>query len=192
MGNIRLPLQVKPFLGILYSDSALMEYCSEKLFREFGPPDLASEARPWAETNYYREEMGPGLFRRFIFFERLADPGRLPYFKLFTDALERASAMREGDSLRRRINLDPGYITEAKVVLATTKDFSHRVYVGEGIYAEATLRYGRKEGCFLPLEHTYPEFRDEACRRLFAEARALLQAALHSGSTAGTGGGTKE
>ncbi len=80
--------------------------------------------------------------------------------------------------IRRRINLDPGYITEAKVVLASTKDFSHRVYIGENIYAEVTLRYSSKERSFTSCDHTFFDFRTEAYRLLFNTARYLLRERL--------------
>jgi hypothetical protein len=107
------------------------------------------------------------------------DPGDLPKVKLFTDKMEKDFALRAGTTTSRRINLDPGYVTEAKVVLATTKDFSHRIYIGSQIYAEVTLRYNVRDRDYVPLDYTYPDYRTDAYRTVFLKARDLLRAALH-------------
>jgi hypothetical protein len=80
---------------------------------------------------------------------------------------------------RRAVNLDPGYLTEAKVVLATTKDFPHRIYIGERIYAESTLHYSKNSGTYVAVDHTYPDFRSQYCRDLFNKAREKLRTKLH-------------
>src|SRR5512147_2819526 len=155
MGHIHPPLPVKLFIGMLSPEPGLFEACSEILQREFSPVDKSSECMPWDRSDYYREEMGPIIFRKFLFFEGTMDPGRLSAIKRFTDGLERDYTVISGKNPQRRINLDPGYVTEAKVVLASTKDFAHRVYVGDGIYAEVTLRYNTKDRSFVPHEFTY-------------------------------------
>jgi len=71
-------------------------------------------------------------------------------------------------------------VTEAKVVLATTKDFSHRVYIGSNMYAEVTLRYSIKERQFTSCEYTYPDYRMDEYRAVFNQARELLRLALYS------------
>jgi hypothetical protein len=133
---------------------------------------------PWDKTDYYRDEMGPGISRKFLFFKSLLDPGDLPTIKQFTTALEKDLAEPAGLGSRRRINLDPGYVTEAKVVLATAKDFAHRLYIGGNTYAEVTLRYQLKERSFAAHEHTYPDFRTAAYLLLFNRARAVLRTEL--------------
>ena len=90
-----------------------------------------------------------------------------------------------GPGRLRRINLDPGYVTEAKVVLATSKDFAHRMYIGDNIYAEVTLRYDAKEGVFAPHDVTYPDFRSEAYLQLFKKARGILRTAMNKGKRSG-------
>jgi len=123
--------------------------------------------------------MGENILRKFIFFERIIDPGQLPSVKHFTIDLEKQFATIESDFLRRRINIDPGYITEAKVVLATTKDFAHRLYIGDNVYGEVTLRYSTKARSFISHEFTYPDFRTEAYLELFNGVRESLRVALH-------------
>lgn len=184
MGKIRNPLPVKLFFGMLSPDPSLFETSTEILIREYGPLDFSSDVWQWDKTNYYQDEMGTAIFRKFIFFEHVIDPGLLPSIKTFTNGMERDFATMEGERIRRRINLDPGYVTEAKVVLATTKDFSHRLYIGSGLFAEVTLRYSLRDRMFLPLDYTYPDYKSEAYQKIFQKARRNLRTALHPGHPA--------
>lgn len=165
------------FVGILSREPELFDRCETALSDAFGPVALRSERMSWDFTDYYRDEMGNGLLRMFLFFSRLIDPGDIAPIKVRTNRIEVETAQRPPSVFRRRINLDPGYLTEAKVVLATTKDYAHRVYVGKGIYAEVELQYDKKMG-FLPVAHSYPDFRAASCRDLFGRARELLRATL--------------
>jgi hypothetical protein len=122
--------------------------------------------------------MGTDLRRMFIFFERLIDPGDLSRIKLHSMHLEEELSPTIASTSQRVVNLDPGYVTEAKVVLATTKDFPHRIYIGEGIYAESTLHYSKKSGTYLAVDHTYPDFRSRYSRNLFNKARKKLRTTL--------------
>jgi hypothetical protein len=178
MGQPKNPIPVKLFVSMLSTEVGLFPTCTELLSAEYGPVDHLSEIVRWDVTDYYREEMGSVIFRNFIFFERLADPGMLSSMKLFTNRVESRFSFTRGTAQCRRINLDPGYVTEAKVVLASTKDFSHRVYLGQGIYAEVTLRYSTKGKTFLPFEHTYPDYRSKESLDLFDKAREMLRAML--------------
>jgi hypothetical protein len=174
MGAIRTPLPVKLFLGMLSPEPGLFSDCAFVFAQEYGAIDLESEVMPWTTSDYYRDEMGSTIFRKFIFFQNALDPVVLSSIKRFSNEVEQrlSGSVTPG---RRRINIDPGYVTEAKVVLASTKDFAHRVYIGEGIYAEVTLRYGNRERSFLPLDHTYFDFRERGYRDLFNRARDQLR-----------------
>jgi len=178
MGNIRNPIPVKLFIGMLSPDPELFEQCTDMLSREYGSVDLRSDVLAWSTSDYYQEEMGAGIVRKFIFFERLFDASVLPGIKVFTNEIEKNLSVQSGGELHRRINLDPGYVTEAKVVLATAKDFSHRIYIGAGIYAEVTLRYSNAERQFMPCEHTYPDYRTSEYRLLFNRSREILRSSL--------------
>ena len=178
MGTIRSPHPVKLFIGMLSSDAALFDTCTQVISREYGPVDFQSEILPWNKTEYYRDEMGNHIARKFIFLEQLINPGELSRIKVFTNSVEDNLAAREGAVLRRRINLDPGYVDQAKVVLATTKDFAHRIYLSDGIYAEVTLRYSNADRGFIPFDYTYPDYRTEAYGLLFSRARDSLRTAL--------------
>ncbi len=178
MRQIRPPLSVKLFIGMLSPEPALFSACADIVCQTYGPIDYQSEIVPWAHSDFYNEEMGPGILRKFIFFDRVIDPGDLSEIKINTAGIENSLAVRAGNRSRRRINLDPGYVTEAKVVLATTKDYSHRLYIGKGIYAEVTLRYGNKDRSFTPFDHTYLDYGSEMYLTMFNTARDFLRTTL--------------
>lgn len=164
---------------MLSPEPVLFSECAEILSAAYGAIDLESEIMPWEITDYYREEMGSGILRKFVFLKELINPGILPEIKCFTNSVEERFAAASSSGPRRRINLDPGYLTEAKVILATTKDFSHRIYIGKDIYAEVTLQYSSKEQGFTSLDHTYYDFRTGTYKKLFNEARQLLRERLN-------------
>jgi hypothetical protein len=145
----------------------------EVLQRHFGAIVLRSQPLPFTQTTYYTGEMGPELTRRFIAFAPLIPMGELATIKHTTNTLETAWAMPSG---QRRVNLDPGYLDLAKVVLATTKDHAHRVYIGAGLFAEVTLRYRQK--IFQPWEWTYPDYRLPVTHHFFCQLRDLYKAQL--------------
>jgi hypothetical protein len=103
--------------------------------------------------------MGPNLTRRIVSFEKMIDPGYLVEAKLITNQLE-LDLTREirGQDQGRAINLDAGYLTLGQLVLATTKSYSHRIYLNKGIWAELTLRYYK--GKYEKWEWTYPDYAD--------------------------------
>ena len=175
MGRAKEPEPVKLFVGVLAAAPELLPEVRDHLEKALGPVDLSSPLWDFGYTRYYEAEMGPTLKRQFWSFAPLVDPGRLPEIKLFTNQVEEEFALQG----RRRVNLDPGYLASAKVVLVTTKDFSHRVYLGRGIYGEITLMYRR--GQFVPLPWTYPDYRSPDYHRFFAELRALYRRQLEAG-----------
>ena len=131
----------------------------------FGPTSHHSPAFPFDQSSYYEREMGPGLFRRFVSFARLIRREALVEIKLHTNEVE--ASLAEGN--KRRVNIDPGYITAEHLILASTKGAPHRPYLGRGIYADLTLLY--REGAFRPLEWTYPDYASEEVRRLLEGVR---------------------
>ena len=142
MAKITEPKPVKLFVGMLSQDVSLFEQLKGKLVNLNGPTDIESDIWPWEHTNYYEKEMGAGLKRKFIFFEKLIDPRSIVEIKLKTIELEKQYLNERGG---RIINLDPGYLDSAKIVLVSTKDFSHRIYLSHGIYGEVTLIYSGKD-----------------------------------------------
>ncbi len=176
MGRIKEPKPVKLISSMFTADLELLEIARHKLSEIFGPTDYESQLLPFDHTSYYAAEFGEGLMRTIIAFAELIDPGRLAEIKRLTNDLEMNWA-REG---KRRINLDPGYVSPAKLVLATTKNHGHRIYLGQGIYAEVTLRYRNKT--FRPWEWTYPDYASPPYIAIFNHIRELYLAQLRSQS----------
>ena len=177
MGTVKPPPRAKLFCGLLTSDLDLMTLAIRRLRSHFNATDLESESWPFEQTDYYRVEMGEGIKRRFVFFEELVSVGRLADIKRLTNHLESRIC---DDTLhphdRRPINLDPGYMTLSKFVLATTKDYSHRIYLDRGIFAEVTLHYAN--GAWQPYPWTYPDYAAETYHAFFESAREKLKEQL--------------
>ena len=121
---------------------AALDWARQRAVEAWGP--IAAESPPFdfAETHYYDATMGPGLKKVFFAFQRPFDPEELVEIKLQTNRWEEEYAAGAGNTPEPRpLNLDPGYLTLGKLVLASTKDFAHRIYLSRGIYAEVTLQY---------------------------------------------------
>lgn len=167
MGKAGPPRPVKFLVGVLTGHPEILPRVRASLEERLGPVDYASELIDFKFTDYYEAEMGPGLKRQFLSFARLASPDTLAETKLFTNSLEEEWS----ESGKRLVNLDPGYLNAARLVLASTKDFAHRVYIGQGIYAEVTLMFRGKGIEFLPW--TYPDFRSPDYARILLTVRAM-------------------
>ncbi len=174
MGEVRKPQPVKVFVGLLTALPSTLTELRGSLEEQFGPVDCESQLLEFAYTDYYEPEMGPDLKRMFLGFHHMASPDALVDLKLFTNLLELTFAI-EG---KRTVNIDPGYLTAARLVLASTKDFAHRLYLGKGIYGEVTLTYRKKD--FQALPWTYPDYRSEAYREFFRELRKIYMTQLAS------------
>jgi hypothetical protein len=139
----------------------------------WGPLALVSEPFEFVETDYYASTMGPGLKKQFLAFERPFDPGELAQIKLATNQWELDYAGESPAGEPRPLNLDPGYVTLAKLVLASTKDHAHRIYLSQGIYAEVTLHYQHR--AWRHSDWTFPDYRRADYHRLFDQCRALVR-----------------
>lgn len=170
MGIIAKPGPVKLFIGMLSSELSLIDNLIQELKNIYGECDLESPVWPWEHSEYYTDEMGTGLRRKFVFFARLIDPGAIAGIKIRTNELEQEYLNERGG---RRINLDPGYLDSAKLVLVSTKDFSHRIYLDRGIYGEVTLIYSKND--YQPLLYTYRDYKSEEYLSVFRKARALYK-----------------
>jgi hypothetical protein len=157
MGTPTLPQPVKLLVALLSADPALHTLAVTQLEQFYGPADVGSEVLPWNTTNYYRAEMGENLLRKFVTFQRLISPEELVRIKLETNSLELSLSSASSPESPRRVNLDPGYLDVTKLVLASTKNQAHRIYLSQGIYAEVTLLY--HHGAFHPFVYTYTDYR---------------------------------
>lgn len=161
----KFPLPVKFVCGFIYAREELYSAAKGILQRKFGVIDYESETLNFDSTDYYVQEMGKPLFRRFISFEKLRGADNFIKIKLFCIKIEKKLSQNG----KRQVNIDPGYLTEAKFVLTTTKDYSHRIYLGKGIYAELTLYYSR--GGFCDFSTTYPDYRSQPYKQILLAIR---------------------
>jgi len=153
-------------VALLWQPPVRLEQIVTRLEQEFGPCDARSSVFDFTQTTYYEPEMGAGLTRCYLSFERFVSPGSLPDIKLATNAIE-AHAFTA--NARRSVNIDPGIVTGHSLILATGKDFSHRVYVRDGIYEEVSLIV--RGGSLQPLEWTYRDYRTPLALAFFEECR---------------------
>jgi len=170
MGEPRPPHPVKLFVGMLAGRPEWFDAAERRLARELGPVDLAGEPVPFDVTDYYAPEMGQGLLRKFVACERLVSPGELASIKVATNRIEAELAAELDAPVPRPVNLDPGILDGSKLILATTKDYAHRIYLDRGIYAEVTLIWHK--GGWQPTPWTYRDYRSEPYLAFFAAARA--------------------
>lgn len=170
MGSIKTHPKVKTFAAITVNEVSNLSRIISDLTPLFGQVDLQSD---WFGvdlfTHYYRNEMGSNLQKIFVSFKPLAAVEDLPRFKINTNKLEDSFLVKQ----RRTVNIDPGYLTEAKVVLATTKDFSHRLYLGHGIFGDLHLVY--RDGTYQAQSWTYPDYQQELAISFFSQLRSVYK-----------------
>ena len=169
MGKIGKAPEAVLFAGLIYNKKIKNDI--GRILRPLGILDKFSpEVSFDAFSNYYEREMGKDLLRQWVSFDRIIRPDEIVEIKLKSNKIEEKISTAD----RRIINIDPGYITLSNLVLATTKNYSHRIYAGRGIFEEVTLIYRKAEG-FAPLEWTYPDYRTDEARKFFEEVREKLK-----------------
>lgn len=151
-----------------------LDWARERAESDWGPLALSSRRFAFTETEYYERTMGSGLRKTFFAFERLVDASQLADFKLQTNQWELEYAQSAGFSEQRPLNLDPGYLSQAKLVLATTKDRDHRIYIGQGIFAEVTISFRRDRG-WCGRDWTYPDYLRADYHEFFNRCRTYLR-----------------
>ncbi len=173
MGDINDP---KPSLLIIAVSSRYDEalaWTKRRAVEQFGPLQAESSAFEFVETDYYEASMGTELKKQFLTFQNLVDPGQLPQVKRLTNEWEVQYAEGNEHPEPRPLNLDPGYLTLAKLVLASTKDHAHRIYLHEGIYAEVTLNF--RHGGWKSSDWTFPDYRRDDYQQFFLSCRQKLR-----------------
>ncbi len=175
MGTIRAPQPVKLFVGVLTSLAGILPECEQRLSALFGRMDQRSKAFPFDSTHYYDREMGSPIHRYFLSFSDLIAPDQLGAIKVKTNELE-AELAGQFTRVTRPANLDPGYVEESKIVLASTKNYYHRLYISRGIYAEVTLHF--EEGGWQALPWTFPDFRNGRYDDFFTGLRTVYRTQL--------------
>jgi hypothetical protein len=178
MWELKEPKPVKLIIGILAPNESSLKITVESLEAEFGKIDLTSEIWPFTQTDYYKEQIGESILRQFVSIEKLIDPGELAKIKHKTNELEQSLAKQLALGVPRPVNLDPGIIEPSKLVLATTKNYSHRIYIGDKMYAEVTLIYDK--GNWNTLPYTYPDYKQKCYFDFFEKVRRRLLEQLKS------------
>jgi hypothetical protein len=190
MGRIKAPKPAKLICGLIGSDPDLLARARGLLAKQVREIEAVSDTWPFDTTEYYKDEMGEGLQRQFVCFAGLlTQPDRLAEIKRLTNEIEQRIADDVLDpAIPRPVNLDPGYLTLSKLVLATTKDYSHRIYLQAGIYAEVTLYY--KSGGWQAWPWTYPDYAAPTYHGFFTQVREALNAQTNTDGASSAGPGT--
>ena len=167
---------VKLICGVLHTRPFDLDALDNKLTALFGPIESKSPIFDFIFTDYYSSEMGADLKKQFYSFEKLIEPDTLPDIKHATIEIESALS----SDAKRTVNLDPGYLEESKLVLASTKNFSHRIYLRDNIWAEVTMRFAL--GKFLIHDWTYPDYSQELAIDYFTAVREKYKIQLENSS----------
>lgn len=168
MGKIKRYHTVKLIIGFIFNDENALIKAKSRLKKYFGRIDFESITLPFTHSDYYDKEFGKNLKRQFISFQKLINAERLADIKIISNKIEENLA---SNHCLRKINIDPGYLDMAKLILATTKDFVHRIYLKKGIFSEITLFYRDKS--FSPWEWTYPDYRTNEYLSIFNQIRNI-------------------
>ena len=178
------PTTPPPALLVLAAFSrheAALQWARERAVECWGPVAIASPLFDFQETDYYESTMGAPLRKIFFTFERPFDAAEIAEVKLRTARLEEEYARTARHAEPRPLNLDPGYFTLGKLVLASTKDHAHRVYLSRGIHAEITLSW--RHGGWRPHEWTFADYRRDDYQQFFSQCRELLHQRLRKKET---------
>jgi len=165
MSTPKAPDQAKLVVSVFMKEKHLFDQIFDRLEAIAGPCDLISKWLDFDFTDYYYKEMGSPLYRRLIAFKPLIDQEQLASVKIATNGVEKTCS----DQGNRQVNIDPGYLLSSRFVLATGKEYSHRIYIGKNIYADLTLMY-TKQG-FKTLEWTYPDYASGAVTGFLEKVR---------------------
>ncbi len=168
MGKIQPHQPVKLFVGILTSLPGILSEVEKRLVQLLGPVETRSAGFCFDFTHYYDEEMGSPIQRSFLGLSELINAEEIARIKVRTNQIE-ADLASDWRQVRRPVNLDPGYLELSKIVLASTKNYYHRMYLSGGIFAEVTLHF--EDGTWKALPWTFPDFQSRRYDSFFTEMR---------------------
>ena len=175
MGRIsRQRPAVKLIAGFIFKQEKVFQEAKVIVEKYFGGIDFQSPPLNFTHTDYYEKEFGADLFKKIVSFQKLIPPQKLPEIKILTNKAEKRLSLQN----KRRVNIDPGYLDLSKLVLASTKDYAHRIYLNKGIYGEVTLFYRNKT--FAAWECTYPDYRTPQYLAIFNRIRQIYAAQVNS------------
>jgi hypothetical protein len=178
LGQIKQPQEVLLITAVFSSLDTAFDWTLCRAEETFGKIALRSPPFPFEQfTDYYTPSMGGRLPKEIWAFEKLIDPAVLPQIKCLTNQWEEEFALTNkaalDSALSRPLNIDPGYIDLGKLILASTKDHAHRIYLSQGIFAETTLIYTQKHWQALPW--SYPDYQSGNCQTFLTQCRELLK-----------------
>jgi len=176
MWKLKKPKPAKLIMGVLAADDNALHAAMNAIIARFGRTDIVSDIWPFKHTDYYQDQTGDNILKQFASFEKLISPGKLADIKLATNRIEQRLAKKLALDVNRPVNLDPGIIEPSKLILATTKDFSHRIYIGKKMYAEVTLLY--QKGVWRSFEYTFPDHKEQCYHDFFTKVRTKLMEQL--------------
>ncbi len=171
MWTLKKPDPVKLVVGILACDEKALALSVDMLKAKYGKCDFESPTWPFTHTKYYANETGTTIVKKYIAFEKMISPDKMVDIKLKTNKMEEKLAKMLGSGLSRPVNLDPGYMEPSKLVLASTKNFSHRIYIGKKIWAEVTLVYSKK---WISFDYTFPDHKEDRYHAFFSQVRERI------------------
>jgi hypothetical protein len=174
MGNIKEPQQVKCFCGLLLKYIELEQKVRGDLIKSIGEIDFVAGPIEWNFTDYYQKKMGGDLKKYLYSFKDLISPESIADIKVRTNRIEEHFANEEAtEEVPRPVNLDPGYITTSSMILASTKPYSHRIYLKSGIYAQVDYLFKAGDKVeFTPW--VYPDYKTDKYLDFFLNIRKKL------------------
>lgn len=173
MGFIQEQSPVKLFIAVTYQNLKDYEKVYEILRNQFGQIDLTVNYEFSPFTDYYSYEMGSNLYKTILSFENLIEKDNTFKLKHNSIKIEKKIGNKIDEVFKRDVNIDPGYLTEAKVILFTTKNFSHRIYIGNNIFAEITLTY--RKNTYTSNNWTYPDYKSNKVIDFFNKIRSIYR-----------------
>ena len=181
MGEVKIqrPVLLIAAISSRY-ETAIEDWSRSTCQSTWGHVIIESELFDFDQTSFYTRTMGNDIRKKLFAFERLIDPGTISDYKIASNQWEEQFKLSHDYPENRPLNIDPGYLTEAKLVLATTKDRDHRLYLRDGIFAEVTLFY--KQGVWECSRWTYPDYQSAPYHAFFDRCREYLRNRYQSGT----------
>ncbi len=155
--------------SVLFREERDFDRAARMIAERAGGVESVGGQFPFDRSDYYEREMGAPLYRRFLLADGPIPREELVQAKLGAWAIENALS-RNG---RRTVNIDPGLLTEENVVLATGKNYAHRIYLCDGVYADLSLVF--ENGEYRPLPWTYPDIASSVIRSFLGELRRVIR-----------------
>jgi len=143
------------FMAVMYSSEELLNKSKSDLIKKYGPIKAEGHVYDFSFTNYYEPEMGKNLKKKFIIFEKEATKEELADVKFFITEIEKKYSNNTG----RTVNIDPGYLSETELQLATFKEKSFKEKIHEKVWVHKVLEFNGDE--IKQFFHTFADYKDK-------------------------------